>query len=221
MISSYFCKNYPSIEYKINTFTSVGKFENFLEANNSDIIFLDINIDGNENCGIEIAKKLRQKNANCNIVFFTSFTEKIGLTLEALIKPSGFLSKPIKVSEINELMHNIISEMIQSDKYITTKFGRNHFVIHINDIIIITKKGRHTVFNLSNRQIEITEPIKSFVQKLPAYFIPVDKGELVNTYKITQVDYMNRYIYLNNQIKISMSRNAKKKVKSALTEFFN
>lgn len=219
ILHTFFSKYFPDFEYRVEIFSRTNEFEKYLSNNTPDIFFLDINIENDQNYGINIAKKIREKSADCHIVFLTSYTEKIDQVLSDLIKPSQFLTKPLKIAKINKLMNDIVVEFIKSDNYITLKFRRYHYVVNVNDIIAITKKSRNTVFMLPNRQIEITEPVKNFFDKLPSCFITVDKGTVVNLYKIIKVDYANRYIYLTDNINISMSRNSKKKVETALMRF--
>ena len=88
----------------------IAGFENAIDAlayaraNDVQIAFLDIELDGRMN-GIELAKRLEEINPRVNIIFLTSFGE---YTQDAHdLYSSGYLRKPITPEKIREALAHL------------------------------------------------------------------------------------------------------------------
>ena len=89
---------------------AIAGFENAIDAlayaraNDVQIAFLDIELDGRMN-GIELAKRLKELHPRVNIIFLTSFGE---YTQDAHdLYSSAYLRKPITPEKIREALDNL------------------------------------------------------------------------------------------------------------------
>lgn len=75
----------------------------YLEHHDADLIFMDINIKGSSD-GIQTASSIQKKYPSISCVFITSYTDKETITEACLVKPLGYLHKPILVSDIEAIL---------------------------------------------------------------------------------------------------------------------
>ena len=71
-----------------------------------DIIFMDINLDGELN-GIDAAIKIREKHT-IPIIFCSAYIDRVTQRETSLIKPGIFISKPVEESKIQIALNNIL-----------------------------------------------------------------------------------------------------------------
>ena len=89
------CQKLPRVEEAIG-FTRSEDALRHLEGNRVDVALLDINMPGMS--GLEMAKKLREKWPEMQIIFLTGFPQ---YALEAYeVHPSGYLLKPVKKDKL-------------------------------------------------------------------------------------------------------------------------
>lgn len=82
----------------IHSFSTCGAAIEYAEKNGFDVAFLDINMRGMG--GIELAKKLREINPKCRIVFCTAHPD---YALEAFgVHADGYLIKPITAEAVSK-----------------------------------------------------------------------------------------------------------------------
>lgn len=221
LLDQFFTIYYPEVDYHVSDFSNIHQFTNYLNSNTPYITFLDIGMSENGNADVELAKKIRKNDSDCHIVFISSYAYKLGQVLNAQIRPSQFFTKPISASDITNLMKEIIESTLESKSSLTLRFGRYCYIVDINNILVVRKENRNTFVIMPDQQIEVTTSVKSISSALPDYFIFIDKGTVVNSRKIIKVDFSNRFVYLENDYKISMSRNSKKTVALALDRSAN
>lgn len=96
---------------------STGKlteFENYIQHSDiHQLYFLDIHIQDNEYCGLEIAKKIRETNPYAIIVFITTKSEFASITYRYKVSALDFIDKNLN----EDLFRLKIKECIE---YLTT-----------------------------------------------------------------------------------------------------
>ena len=84
-----------------------------------DIAILDIKMPGKD--GLEVAREIRQMNAECKIIFLTAFDE-IGYTHQAIkLKAEDFIIKPAYGETLIEILHKVISDLDKRQAQIAEK----------------------------------------------------------------------------------------------------
>ena len=78
-----------------------------------DMIFMDINLDGDVN-GIDAAIKIREKHM-IPIVFCSAYIDKITLRESSQIKPGIFISKPVEEFKIQTALNNFVRHNLKTN----------------------------------------------------------------------------------------------------------
>ena len=97
------CSKINDISITTQDFTSGDNFLHNFSPNKFDLIFLDIDMPGRN--GVEIAKKIREKDNNVLLIFITNMTGYAisGYEVEAI----DFLIKPVKEDQLLEKLGKI------------------------------------------------------------------------------------------------------------------
>lgn len=94
---------------QISEFQSGKNVLQFLETNRCDVAFLDIHMRGID--GLTLAKKIKELNPRCNLIFVTGYSEYAGDAMS--IHASGYINKPVSAeaiqAELEDLRHPVVS----------------------------------------------------------------------------------------------------------------
>ena len=92
---------------RISQFQSGHDALQFLESNRCDVAFLDIHMRGID--GLTLAKKIKELNPKCNLIFVTGYSEYTGDALS--MHASGYIIKPVSTeaicAELEDLRHPV------------------------------------------------------------------------------------------------------------------
>lgn len=92
---------------QINEFQSGREALHFLESNRCDVAFLDIHMRGID--GLTLAKKIKELNPKCNLIFVTGYSQYTGDAVS--MHASGYIIKPVSAeavrTELEDLRHPV------------------------------------------------------------------------------------------------------------------
>ncbi|MGL4977263.1 MAG: LytR/AlgR family response regulator transcription factor [Cetobacterium sp.] len=215
-----------------NNFHLEKEFENpidalkYIEANEVDVIFLDINMP--ELDGMTLGKIIHRLNKNIKLVFISAYKD---FAVEAFeIKAFDYILKPYSEERIINLLENIVEEIQKSDspskdyniKKITVNSDSKMLVISTDNILYIEADEKETniftkeTVNSSKLKISQLENILS-----NEMFFRCHRSYIVNIDKIIEVEPWFNGTYIlkvsNSNFKIPVSRNKVKDLKELLT----
>jgi Response regulator of the LytR/AlgR family len=115
-------------------FSEPSHFPNFVEESCPQIFFLDIDINGDNKKGIEVAKKIREKSRTATIVFVTTHSEFMLLTYRAQVSALDFIDKADEDSSI-KINLKIVCE--RSSKIRLLRCHRNFLYLKIIKLLFV------------------------------------------------------------------------------------
>lgn len=161
--------NKLNIEYEIDTFDNakvlINKLDFFYEETFYDLYLLDIIMQIE---GIEVAKKIKEKDHDAIIIFVTSSKD---YAVDAFsIHANDYIVKPIKEADFKDKMDNIL-KLMQTRIKTTFPFKTEYhdiMTIEIDSIIYIESTNRRMVLHLDTYE-EIYSPVlrTRFHQAIP------------------------------------------------------
>jgi two-component system LytT family response regulator len=211
--------------HKIDVVTVVATCKNAIEAfnvinaNQIDLIFLDINMP--DISGLSFAKSI---NKNIKIIFTTAYREYAvdGFNLQAV----DYLLKPISFERLLQgvnkyLGENIIenlestSEIIQEkNDFIFVRSERKMIKINFSEINYIESFSDYVKIHFQNSMVLTRETITSIEAKLPKNdFLRIHRSYILSVSKIDS--FTNEFIEVDKKA-IPISRSYKKDVLSRL-----
>jgi len=197
------------LEIKLDVISTgkITEFENYIQHSDiHQLYFLDIHIQDNEYCGLEIAQKIREANPYAIIVFITTKSEFASITYRYKVSALDFIDKNLN----EDLFRLKIKECIE---YLTT--------IQIKDILYIETVGSAYKLNLvgKNFQKEIAGSLSDVLEKdvEERYFSP-HQSYIVNRSMIVGMDKKRKQLLLKEGYSCPISRSNIKRVKKLIEE---
>lgn len=186
------------------SFNSPDAASVFLESNDVDLIFLDIQMPGIN--GIEFAKTIPKETF---VIFTTAFSEFATDSYE--VDAIDYLIKPVKLERFqkgvdkaqsyyklfnDDYTNNNIENI--TDDYFFIKADRKIVKVHLNDILFIEGLKDYVVMHTESQKVITAMNIKTIHDQLPKnMFVRVSKSYIINAKKIDSVDNNTVYIGKN------------------------
>lgn len=196
-----------------------------LTAENTGLFFLDIDLRSDMN-GLTLAQRIRQIQPRCFIVFITSHSEMSFLTFQYKAEALDFIVKDsaehIK-SKIYECLLDVNSKYTSSNNNVTRTFTINQndkrIVIDYNDIIFFeTSNNIHKIIlHARKRVIEFTGQLKDIEQQLDYRFYRCHTSYIINKDNITDIDFKELLVHMNNGETCPVSVRKKKGLKKLVS----
>lgn len=199
--------------YKTHKFYDFDdKFMDLAEnASNYKIYILDIETPTRS--GIDVARKIRNKDKNSVIIFLTGHDE-LGMTvLKSCLSILTFISK------FDDYETKLISALNESLELLSIKKSINflehgiRYNILLNSILYITRDTieRKTIIKTDSNEYKIYMPLEKLNELSNNYFVRTHKSCLVNSSRVEKFDGNNNLITFDNGIVIDLLSNKYKK----------
>lgn len=204
----------------VSCYENADKLLNDIENNaiNSDIYIMDIEMD-NIN-GLDIAKKIREKDTSALIIFLTNYDKYVYDAFE--VKTFRYIPK----ERIDEKLPQAIKDAVVRIKERNSKniyvgvSGRVIRRIELDEIVFIEKYQKNIIFNLlDNSTVRERTTLKNIYAELDSdKFIFINKGIIINLKNIKYLDGLR--IVMENDVECYISRDRLKEVKDKITNFW-
>ena len=157
-----------------------------------DVVFMDYQMNGLD--GLETARKLRNKNPICSIIFITAYPEFIFESFE--VQPFRFMLKPLENRKIYDALNSYIKQQKLLYPLIVVENGEQK-TVNSQDILYLEGDGKYCLVRTANDIIHSSKTIAQVYKLLPEHcFYRVHKSYVVNMYCIDSLK--NNIITLNN-----------------------
>ncbi|WP_455757583.1 response regulator [Sulfurimonas sp.] len=139
----------------VGIFDSHDAISNFLQTDKTDLVLMDIKINGKED-GIKSACTLKQKYPDLQTIFITSFTDSQTIQRAKKVSPLGYITKPINETHIE-------ATLMVADNYINKKSSE---CLNSVDISPYRYNFKHQELYHDDKLIKLTENEISCIELL-------------------------------------------------------
>ena len=169
-------------------------------------IILDINLASLN--GIDVAKRIREKDEDVIIMFATNLAKYVTKGYE--VSAIDYALKPLNYSSFYLKLDRVMKKInAKKDVFITLQLSGGFSKINIEDILYIEVIAHNVVFHLINDEISTHGSLKVYEERLASlWFIRCNSCYLVNARKIKKIDKYD--IILSNGEKILISHPKRK-----------
>jgi DNA-binding LytR/AlgR family response regulator len=188
----------------LGSFNSPSSASKFIEENEVNLIFLDIQMPGTN--GIDFAKTIPQ---NTFVIFTTAYSQFATDSYE--VDAIDYLIKPIKFERFAKAVDkaNTYAKLFSTpyednniqnveNDYIFVKADRKIFKIFFNEILFIEGLKDYVVIHTAAQKVITAMNIKTIYDKLSKQiFVRVSKSYIVNSSRINAVDNNTVFIEQN------------------------
>jgi len=203
----YEYSNKHRYEFAIDEFVSGEELLN--SKKKYDLILLDYQMSGIN--GLETARKLREKNIDCTIIFMTSHPHFVYEAFE--VSTYRFFAKPLDITKLYKAFDDYF-KAYGNDYPIILKIDRETVCVQTKDIVYLEADNKKCFIHLAKKKYHCAKTMAAIALLLPKQaFFRVHRSYIVNFRHIDNYD--NGNIYLKNKAVAHMSRNHLKAFRSA------
>lgn len=197
------------LEYE--EFFCAEELQNYLIKENIqfDVYILDIEMKGLT--GVELAKKIRENDANALIIFLTSHSQYVYDVFEVIT--FDFIKKPITFERFKTIIDKIEKYLCVAKKNFVFGFRKNNFSIAFQKINRLEKDGRKVwIYTIDGKKYQCNMKLQDIWKQLDAeMFVSLNQSLIVNISEIE--DILGEKIVLKNGTELYVSRDYRKNLK--------
>ena len=202
-LKRYLKENHVQIPATITEFESGEDFFASYTANYFQIVFIDCYMYGIS--GMEVAKKLRDREDTCAIFFTTSTPE---YAVESfLVKASGYLLKPYKYEDFCKSVNlSDTVKLLVSNPFVEYPDGKNILRLFVSDIIFCNTNGHYIqVVSKSRGNLRFRCSFDAFSTPLLEYpqFLTSCRGHLINMDYVKHIEDCDFIMEDNSHVPIT------------------
>lgn len=178
-----------------------------------DIILLDYQM--GELDGLSTARKLREKNMNCAIIFMTNYPHFVYEAFE--VNTFRFFTKPLEFSKLHFALDDYFS-MYGNDYPILLQHNRETVQVNTKDIVFLEAINKRCLIHLPTESLCCAKTMAVISRLLPQnHFYKVNRAFIINFNYIEK--YNNKEIFFKNCEVVPISRNYLMPFKTAYREY--
>ncbi len=205
-----------SLDVVVDAFEDGRDLLKRFDSNPYDLVFLDIEMPMMD--GITLAKEIRKRTGQVQIVFLTGHVEYAieGYEVNAL----RYLTKPVNEEKVKEVLRHVMDQNIQGKQLILREDGED-LVLNVSDIYYMEAQNQYVMIYASDGEHLIRANIGDFEEQLKNDgFYRIHRGYLVSLAKVKKLLKGEVSLeYHKNAVTLPVSRSNVKPLKEALYAF--
>ena len=203
-------------QFQVVTFTSPTLFLNGYEKG-FDLIFLDLMLPGIN--GLDVAKKIREKDSTAMIVFITSMAQYAIAGYE--VDASDYIVKPFTFECFQAKFRRLIEKLEAknaTEEKICIKEKEGYAILNKKDIVYLESAGHYVIYHTADRTYKQREAFKEVSARFEGdEFASCNKGYIINLRFVKKVDDL--FVTVIKDEKLLISRLKKKAFLNALAAY--
>ncbi len=188
-------------------------YDAILEKGNHQLFFLDIEIKNEQKKGLELATKIRQKDANAVIVFVTTHSEFAPISFKYKVSALDFIDKAVDKQQFREQIEECIqytSKMMEShepEELFIFETAQTKLRLPFKDILYFaTSTTPHKVcLWTQTERLEFYGNLSEIQEAAPKLFM-CHRSYLINLANVVRIDKYEQLVYFENGDSCPVSR---------------
>ncbi len=166
--------------------------------------------------GLELAKKIREKDAKALFVFLTSYTKYVMDVFDVIT--FDYISKPITVEKLESVLLKAMRYLNLIKQDFVFQFRKNQFRVSCGDILYFEKKGRQAVIHTNSETYKTNMTTEELWKQLDdKVFSHIHVSYIINIGHIKAID--GDEVILDNEKRFLIARSHKQSLKEKHMEF--
>lgn len=199
---------------EIEEFSSAEAFLFAHEEEHFDILLLDIEM-GAMN-GVELARRIRQKDRYLQIIFITGFSDYIGEGYDVMAL--HYLIKPVSPEKLREVLSVAAEKLRERKRYLMLNIDRECVRIDFDDIRYIESSGHYLNIVTVKDEFRVKMTLSDVEKRLDHGFFRCQRSFIVG---LLYIERMTRTaVFLKGGIEIPLARGLYDEINHALIKFF-
>ncbi len=160
--------------------------------------------------GIELAKKIRERDLNIILIYISSYENYFIELFE--VEPFRFIKKPIDEEIFRNYFNKAYKRIIRNETCFEYRFNKVSHKVLLKDIIYFESSGRFITIHYKGGQDKFYEKLSIVEKQLERGEIPffrIHQSFLVNYRYIKRISFSNITLYDGRELQISEDRQKK------------
>lgn len=197
-----------SLEVGIKLYSSGEELLDSFRSGMFHILFLDIYMDGLD--GVQTARKIRETDQTCAIIFATTSEEHGLVSYE--VQASDYLVKPIRAEEVASAMDWCVEQIRSTYRILTVTCESGTVSLPLRDIQYIEIQGHTAMLHTADRVLVTRRGLDELEQEIRhPDFLRCHRSFLVNMNHIHWLDKNAFRLYSGTSVPIGSTMTAKVK----------
>lgn len=179
-----------------------------------ELAFLDIEMERLN--GMEVARRIREKTPQLELVFATAYAEYAieGYEVQAL----DYLLKPINLEKVTRVLKRFLEEQPEEDAYTIVEINGEAMRLNLDDIIYIEANMGEVTVVLADKSLNLKMSLSEFEKQLDNRFVSPHRSYLVNLHFVSRL--LKKDVQLSSGETIPLSRRRAKDVQKAFIDYY-
>lgn len=187
----------------------------YIKSNKINVLILDIQLHSDIN-GLEFAKKVRETDKNCYIIFLSAHLEYVIMAYK--YKTFDYIAKPFSQERLEETIIRLFKDIEETPKnYI--KIDNKNTLIDENEILFIKRDGMKLIYHTSNKNYDAYSSFNKIQKNIPDNFIRCHKSFMINIHKIVNIDLVENSIFFSDNSKCEIGPKYKNMVMEVIPNY--
>ncbi len=185
------------------------------EWSDADGLILDIELKGMN--GMELAKKVREKDEHIPILFATAYEQYVFEGYE--VGAVSYLMKPLQQEKLYLALDRMREQSRRNAEVLLTNAGDENAKVYLNEVMYIESYGHYTVIHTKEETVETRRSIGELQTALAdKYFYMPHRSYLVNISRIRKIT--KQLIVMDNGKELPIARGKWEAVNKAYLYYY-
>ena len=201
---------------EIHAFASGEELLSSFSPGKYDVIFLDIYMGGVD--GVETAKRIRETDAGCIIIFVTTSPDH---SLESYsVRGAAYVLKPVRKKEMQEALRQCREIFLKNARYIEIRADRMDIKIPLIKIYYAETFNKISLFHTSSGDYKTFMPMEEIEAKLGGKpFYRCHQSYIINMNHIEKV--AGEDVFMKNGDRVPMRTRGRDAIRAELAGFLS
>lgn len=194
------------IEMNIEVYSDGCELWNDIQNRNTfDLLYLDIEM--LQVNGIDVARKIREKDMDVIIIYISSYENYFIQLFE--VEPFRFIKKPVDEKIFYDYFNKAYNRILGSDLYFEYKFNKVLYKIMLKDVLYFESSGRLIKKKGKDENGKFYGKLNMLEKKLEngkISFLRIHQSYLVNYRFIKEISFYKVVLYNGMELQISEDR---------------
>lgn len=187
----------------------------YVKANKVNVLILDVQLHSNIS-GLELAKKVRETDKNCYIIFLSAHLEYVMIAYK--YKTFDYIAKPFSQTRLEETLVRLFKDIEETHKrYI--KIDNKNTLIDEDEILFVKRDGMKLVYHTLSKNYDTYSSFNKIQNNVPDNFVRCHKSFMVNINKIVNIDPVESSILFSDNSKCEIGPKYKEVVMEVIQNY--
>lgn len=168
----------------------------------SDFDFLLLDIEMGQMNGVDLAKKIREKNRTVQIVFITGYPDFVleGYNVSAL----HYLMKPVRKEKIFKVLDKGVTALLEKPRFVVLTVGKESIRIAANSILYAESDKHYVLLHTETEIIRLRMTVPEIMEALGDGFARCGRSFVVGLRYVQKIT--KDWVFLENGIQLPLGK---------------